>query len=343
MPLQIPPARARQDSPSPVQWLRHQRRLHRPAAHRRAMRACIHVLCIRLCLFERCSCPESRLSPRRLQLAFLLVQSLRALCSLCKCFFFAPPQNGPLISPSNSRQIVRRIHRRGLSNGVEHPLIVRAISIRKASLRIQTQLGCDSPDGPRLRFAKHGLSHDASSPAARVLFQACSTNPNLCRQSAFSKLGFQPTSRFLCQRLKCPTHNHNLVSALRMPRDTFDRLRIKWDRHSCLSPSFFIYLMFREETDRNVCPTAFHIRSHASQIHFVCMHDLIDSSRYKPHRFREPQRIIPNANELAIPQRPKKPPLQRRQRHQRTVQIKKRRDSFALLLYFYFLNFLYSL
>src|SRR5580704_1446304 len=129
-----------------------------------------------------------------------------------------------------------------------------------------------------------------------------------------------------------------------MPLHTFDRLRIKGDRHSCLSPSFFIYLMFREETDKNVCPTAFHIRSHASQIHFVCMHDLIDSSRHKPRRFHQPQKTIPNANELPITQHPKKSALQRRQRHQGSVQIKKRRDPSVLLRYFlYFLSLLYFL
>src|SRR5271168_4989018 len=147
MPPQTPAARLPRDSPSPPRWPRRERRPPRCAALRHATRSRTHVLRIRLYLFERCSCPESRLSTRGLQLMFTLVRPvcpLRSLCPLCKILSFSPPQHRPLIPPSNPRQIARRIHRRRLSDHIEHPLVTRTVSIRKASPQIQILCRSDS-------------------------------------------------------------------------------------------------------------------------------------------------------------------------------------------------------
>src|SRR5580693_6717975 len=128
-----------------------------------------------------------------------------------------------------------------------------------------------------------------------------------------------------------------------MPRHALQRFRIKWSRRSCLSPSFSFFfsssfcifsgLFSDAQTDRNVCPTTFHIHSHAPQIHLVCVHDLTNSPRRVPHRSREPQEIISNPDDPLVSQHRKKSLLHRRQWHQRPIQIKKRGDPSVLLWY----------
>src|SRR5580692_5563146 len=171
-PPSAPAVRVRQDSASSVRWTRRERRPRRSAAHHHATRPRTHVLRIRLFLSERPSFPESRLNPRRLQLVLTFVRSLCPLRALCKILFFCPQENWPIISKRDTRQIARRIHRRGLSDRLEHPLVTRSVSIREASPQIQLQLRCDSPNSPRFRLAKHRFAHDSPSPAAGALFQA---------------------------------------------------------------------------------------------------------------------------------------------------------------------------
>src|SRR5580658_3716085 len=72
------------------------------------------------------------------------------------------------------------------------------------------------------------------------------------------------------------------------------------------------------------------------------MHHLVDPARDQPQSFRKPQKIIPNPNQLSIAQHQKESFLQRRQTRERSIQIKKRRNSAALILnLLYFLYLLY--
>jgi len=197
----------------------------------------------------------------------------------------------------------------------------------------------NSPDDPRLGLTKHRFSHDPSRPSSPFFFEPRCTNANFARQHVSQKRGFQQARRSLRQHLQRAAHNHNQVPAFCMPRHALHRLRIEWDRHSCLTLSFCIFscLNSRAQTARKVCPTTFHIHWHAPQIHLVCVHDLTDPPRREPHRSREPQEIISNPNDPPKPQHRKKLLLHRRPWHQRPIQIKKRRNVTVLLLYFPFL------
>src|SRR6185437_1491763 len=184
-------------------------------------------------------------------------------------------------------------------------------------------------------------------PSFVFFFQPCSANANLAHAPARAELGFEHASRSLRQWLQRPAYNHNHVPAFRMPRHALDRLRIKrWVSHSCLCSSFSISscFIFRAETDTNVCPATCLVHSHAPQIHFVRVHHLNNPASCQAQRLRQPVRIIPAPNQPPVAQHPKKSLLHRRPRHQRPIQIKKRRNTrVPLLCFLYFLCLLYLL
>src|SRR5580704_5653276 len=270
-PQPIPAARARV-IPAPL--VRRWRRCQRSEQGPRAKRPHSLALCSRFS--SVCSCPVSRFRVPGRQSLVSLRHPLRSLCpprALCKVLSFSPVQYRPGVPPSDTRQIIRWIHSRGLPNYLEHPTITGAVSISEASPQIQILLRRDSPDGPSLRLAKHRFTHDSSSPSLVFLFQTGSANAKPAGQPPRAKFGFQFESRLRRQHFQRAAHDHNQVPTFHMPSHLFDCIRIQWDRHSCLSPSFPLFfaasssfsfsLIFHVERDRNVCPTTFHIHSHA--------------------------------------------------------------------------------
>ena len=319
-PPPIPAAGARVFQALPVHRSRCSRRSEQnPRAKRRQTLA----LCTRFS--SVCSYLVSRfLVPGRQSLVSLLrpPRTLRTPRPLYKILSFSPPQNRPIIPPSDPPQIIRGIHRRRLTDCLQHPAITGAVSIRKASPQIQVLRRRDSPNGQSFRLTKHRFAHDASSPTPVFLFQAGSADANRAGQSPRTKRGFQFAGRSRCQHFQRAADHHKQVSALRMPNHALNRLRIK-----------------RRNTQRSPF-----MNRNAPQIDLVRMHDVIETKRQQPHRLHKPRHIIPNPNQFSITQHQKKPPLQRRQAHERPIQIKERRNAAVLLLYFlYFLYFLYLL
>src|SRR5467141_1140244 len=67
-------------------------------------------------------------------------------------------------------------------------------------------------------------------------------------------------------------------------------------------------------------------RAYAAQVHFVGVPHSLDSSRCEPRQPCQPQKITPHLYRAPTSQFRKKPPLERRPRYQRPVQIKKCRN-----------------
>src|SRR5260370_5749807 len=97
--------------------------------------------------------------------------------------------------------------------------------------------------------------------------------------------------------------------------------------------------VFVPSEDSSVSAATLEENLHSEQVHFVPLQDRAEPARHQPQRFPEPREIVLRANLPPVPQRSKEPPLQRRQRHKRPIQIKKRRNSSALLPYLYLLYF----
>src|SRR5208337_213856 len=119
------------------------------------------------------------------------------------------------------------------------------------------------------------------------------------------QLALQRHRRHPRHRLHHSAHQHNLVPPPHMPFHTRHALFEKRNRlnrfHNLLHPQ-------------------------PSQVALVPLRNRSQPPRQQSRRLRSPTRIIRPRNRAAAPQLPKHSPLQRRPRHQRPVNIKKRRN-----------------
>src|SRR5882762_1331193 len=131
------------------------------------------------------------------------------------------------------------------------------------------------------------------------------------------------------------------MSLLGVPRHSLDRLRKKGgDRQSWIAPrrsrrlSPGLVAVFVPRGDSSVSLVTLVKNLHVAQIHFVRLQNRVQPARYQPHRFPQPQEIVLCRDRRPASQHPEESSLQRRKCHESPIQIKKRRNSSALLLYF---------
>ena len=255
--------------------------------------------------------------------------------------FLSPFQNRPTTPACKPLKLFASVHRNRPPHSTQQPPVTHAVAIRKALPQIELQFGCNPASFPLFRFSKHRLAQDLPRPLPADFLEPRRTNVKLTINSSFSKCRFQSSPSFPRQRLQRSAQQHDRVLLPPVPCRSLDRfLKKNRDRQSWIAPRRSRRLSLGlvaalVPARRCLClipPATLFKNLHTAQIRLVSLQNSSDPTRCQSHCFPQPQTIIPQRYFAPASQYPEKSPLQRRQRHQRPIQIKKRPNAASFLL-----------
>src|SRR5258708_29828974 len=239
--------------------------------------------------------------PNRLEFYFILKRVFRS-----EFLFRVPVPDRPIAQIRRRCKLLPRIHGMSVPRRVQHRPVQQGVSVSVRLSQIDLHRPRHHFHRPPLCFSLIRFAQPPSGENSVSLFQPRCAHQHFALQPPRLQFAFQRHRNHPRQRFHHSAHQDNLVSAPPMPFRA---------RHSLFEKrNWFHYL-------QNL------LLPQSPPKAFVPVRNCRQPPRQQSHRLHSPSRIIRPPNRARPPHLAKQPPLQRRLRHQRPVNIEKRRHA----------------
>jgi len=224
---------------------------------------------------------------------------------------FLPDAQLPPALPRHARQPPRRIHRNSISSSLKHLQVSNAVAVRITPCKIDPVTRSNTRNRPQFRATAHMFSRNAPIPNPR------STCHDFQFRSAHLDFrGNQPANpprHHPRQRRQSAANNKHAMTLRAVPHDPLQRFLKESQRIPAIKfqPKRLLPLIRQPLAD-------------PAEIPFVSHRSAVQVPPSTSSKSRQPPLHLPARNFIVLQQISNEPPLQRRRRKHRAIQIEKR-------------------